>query len=388
MTLPLVSCLMPTFNRRAFVPSAIAQFLNQDYAERELVIVDDGTDPIADLVPADAAIRYERLARRTVLGKKRNIACELARGDVLVNWDDDDWFASWRVRYQCEELEKSAADVCGLDRLWFYEPASGRAWRYVFPAGHRKWVSGGTCCFTRRFWHKNVFPEIAVGEDTRFIWQDQHARIVALKNQDFYVALIHPSNTSRKHVRDPRYEPAEAEAVRRLMRDSEPPYPRARPRPPKTTETQSMRLNLGCCDSILSGYVNVDSVPAPGVEVADLRQPWPWAESSVAAIRAHDIIEHLPDKLHTMNEAWRVLEPGGTMDIAVPTTDGPGAFQDPTHVSFWNRRSFLYYEAGNPYRERFAEQYGIRARFRVLRERTESSADGPRLSIVLEAVKA
>jgi SAM-dependent methyltransferase len=148
-----------------------------------------------------------------------------------------------------------------------------------------------------------------------------------------------------------------------------------------------MKLNLGCCDSILPDFVNVDSVPGPGVEVADLRLPWPWPESSVDAIRAFDIIEHLPDKIHTMNELWRVLRPGATVEIAVPTTEGPGAFQDPTHVSFWNRRSFLYYEAGNPYRERFAVPYGIRARFRVIRERTETSLDGPRLTIVLAAVK-
>lgn len=148
-----------------------------------------------------------------------------------------------------------------------------------------------------------------------------------------------------------------------------------------------MKLNLGCCDALLDGYVNVDVIAFPGVVVADLRQPWPWEDDSVEQVRAWDIVEHLPDKIHTMNELWRVLAPGGTAEIVVPTTDGPGAFQDPTHVSFWNRRSFLYYEAGSAYRERFAHAYGIRARFRTVRERTDPSVDGPRLTIVLQAVK-
>ena len=148
-----------------------------------------------------------------------------------------------------------------------------------------------------------------------------------------------------------------------------------------------MKLNLGCCDSLLDGYVNVDKVPRPGVEVVDLAKPWPWSENSVDLVRAWDIIEHLADKIFTMNELWRVLKPGGTAEIAVPTTDGTGAFQDPTHVSFWNRRSFLYYEAGNPYRERFAHYYGIQAKFRIRSERMEKSTDGPRLTIVMEAVK-
>jgi ubiquinone/menaquinone biosynthesis C-methylase UbiE len=148
-----------------------------------------------------------------------------------------------------------------------------------------------------------------------------------------------------------------------------------------------VKLNLGCCDSLLDGYVNVDKMPGPGVEVVDLAERWPWPENSVDQVRAWDIIEHLADKIFTMNELWRVLKPGGIVEIAVPTTDGTGAFQDPTHASFWNRRSFLYYEAGNPYRERFAHYYGIRAKFRVRGERTEHSIDGPRLTIVLEALK-
>jgi ubiquinone/menaquinone biosynthesis C-methylase UbiE len=148
-----------------------------------------------------------------------------------------------------------------------------------------------------------------------------------------------------------------------------------------------MKLNLGCCDAPLPGYVKVDAVPGPGVEVVDLREPWPWPDSSVDGVRAADIIEHLPDKILTMNELWRVLKPGAAAEVIVPTTDGTGAFQDPTHVSFWNRRSFLYYEAANPYRERFARYYGITASFRIVREHVDRSVDGPRLTIVLEAVK-
>jgi hypothetical protein len=148
-----------------------------------------------------------------------------------------------------------------------------------------------------------------------------------------------------------------------------------------------VKLNLGCCDNVLPGFINVDLVPGPGVEVADLRQPWPWADGSVEAIRAWDIIEHLPNKILTMNEMYRVLGAGATAEISVPTTEGSGAWQDPTHVSFWNRRSFIYFEAGHPYRERFARYYGISAKFRPLQERLDHSVDGPRLTILLQAVK-
>lgn len=150
-----------------------------------------------------------------------------------------------------------------------------------------------------------------------------------------------------------------------------------------------MRLNIGCADQILDGYVNVDIVELPGVFVADLREPWPWDDDSVEFVRAHDIVEHLPDKIHTMNEMWRVLEPEGRAEIVVPSTNGPAAFQDPTHVSFWNRNSFWYYEAGNPYRERFAAAYGIRASFNVVQgyEVTILPLQGPHCNMILEADK-
>lgn len=148
-----------------------------------------------------------------------------------------------------------------------------------------------------------------------------------------------------------------------------------------------VKLNLGSADAGLKGFINVDIVPAPGVEVADLTKPWPWKDSSIDYVRASHVIEHLPDKILTMNELWRVLKPGGKADIDVPTTDGPGAWQDPTHVSFWNQRSFLYYEDGSPYRELGVRQYQIKAKFRTVREKLTPTFDGPVLSITLEAVK-
>lgn len=149
-----------------------------------------------------------------------------------------------------------------------------------------------------------------------------------------------------------------------------------------------MKLNLGCSDGHVSGFTNVDICP-PADQLVDLSKPWPWETGSVDYIRAHDIIEHLPNQILTMNEAWRVLKPGAVFDIVVPTTDGRGAFQDPQHCSFWNRNSFFYYTAGDPHRERFGTAYGVQARFRVLADQLDQLRDGVvKLTVILEAVKA
>jgi hypothetical protein len=75
----------------------------------------------------------------------------------------------------------------------------------------------------------------------------------------------------------------------------------------------------------------------------DLNGRWPFEDGTIGVIRANDILEHLKEPVFVMKEIYRVLATGGFALIKVPSTDGRGAFQDPTHVSFWNQNSFLYY---------------------------------------------
>ena len=214
---PFVSCIMPTYNRRPYVLQAIGYFLRQSYINSELLVVDDGTDTIEDLIPEDPRVRYVHLAAKTTIGAKRNLACEQARGEMIVHWDDDDWIAGWRLGYQVESMIKSGADLCGLDKPLFYDPRADRAWEYVYPRGARFWVAGSTLCYTRAFWRTHPFPNINVGEDTRFVWGAPARRMLALENPGFFVAIIHSNNTSVKRTSDARYRPKSPVEVRSLI---------------------------------------------------------------------------------------------------------------------------------------------------------------------------
>lgn len=97
----------------------------------------------------------------------------------------------------------------------------------------------------------------------------------------------------------------------------------------------------------------------------DLNLKWPFEDGSVGVFRAHDIIEHLHDPIYTMNEAWRCLVHGGLLLIEVPSTDGRGAFQDPTHTSYWNSNSFWYYT--REAQQRYVRHVGCNCRFQVVR---------------------
>lgn len=107
-------------------------------------------------------------------------------------------------------------------------------------------------------------------------------------------------------------------------------------------------LKVDLCGGIDSppGYFALDE-NVTGDGQCDLDKAWPLESNSVGLLRAHDAVEHLKDPVHVMNEAWRVLAPGGWLMIHVPSTNGLGAFCDPTHKSFWNKLSFRYYTDPN-----------------------------------------
>ncbi|MGD0094669.1 MAG: tetratricopeptide repeat protein [Planctomycetota bacterium] len=131
---------------------------------------------------------------------------------------------------------------------------------------------------------------------------------------------------------------------------------------------RKLRVDLGCGDRKPAGFIGVDVVPGPCVDVvADLTKRFPFEDNSVAFLRAHDAIEHWPDRLHTMNEIWRICEPGATVDIVAPSTDGRGAFQDPTHVSFWNQNSFYYYSVEHPAYFDLCRKYGFQGGFKIVK---------------------
>jgi glycosyltransferase involved in cell wall biosynthesis len=212
-----VTCIMPTADRRQFVPAAVQMFLAQHYAAKELLIVDDGTDDIADLVPPHPQIRYFRETRRRSIGAKRNFACQEARGEIIMHWDDDDWYAPWRVRYQVDMLESGRFNICGIDRVLFVNPTSEKAWEYVYPRRSRPWVCGATFCYRKAFWRDHEFPDVNIGEDSRFVFSASKDEVRVLEENRFFVGCIHAHNTSRKHTGGRRWQARPIEIIHSIM---------------------------------------------------------------------------------------------------------------------------------------------------------------------------
>lgn len=95
------------------------------------------------------------------------------------------------------------------------------------------------------------------------------------------------------------------------------------------------KLDFGCGPHKREGFEGVDSHPFVGVDhVVDLRvAPYPFADASVAEAHASHFVEHLTavERVRFVNEVYRLLVPGGTVQIIVPHWASNRAYGEPTH---------------------------------------------------------
>jgi glycosyltransferase involved in cell wall biosynthesis len=199
---PLVSCVMPTADRRPFAARAIEYFLRQDYPRTELVIVDDGADAVDDLAARDPRITYLRVPRGTSIGAKRNAGCRAARGEIVACWDDDDWHAPDRLSYQAAPLLDGSADASALAGTALVEYPAGRYWTCsarVNDAMFYHGVVGGTVVFHRRALERARFPDASLAEDAGFLRAllARGARVAKLPNAGRFLYVRHGRNSWR-----------------------------------------------------------------------------------------------------------------------------------------------------------------------------------------------
>lgn len=81
-----------------------------------------------------------------------------------------------------------------------------------------------------------------------------------------------------------------------------------------------MNINIGCGEDVKEGYLNVDRLSGPGIDVShDLNIiPYPFAPNSADEIYASHILEHLDRPFEVMKEFHRILKNGGRLIIKVP----------------------------------------------------------------------
>jgi len=364
----MLSIITPVHSKAApFLRDTYESLKAQTVSDWEWVTVLNSGGAIPDDIASDARVKVFALddddptGEHNRIGRLKGFACSKAEGEILVELDADDllvptaleeialafsdptvamvysnsadfkdgtWEAStyseyygWRSRpffHGQHELKETIAWPASpqMMRYVFWAPNHVRAWRagaYRTVGGHDESIKTGDdhdlCC---RFY-------IAYG-----------AQGVKHIDKCLYLYRLHDSNSCVVNNAD-----VQEQTKQNYLKHSRAMIVRW------AKDQGTAMLDLGGRLNAWEGFTTVDLMDAD--VVTDLNDRWPFEDNSVGVIRASHIMEHLKDPVHAMNEAFRVLAPGGWLLIEVPSTDGRGAFQDPTHVSFWNENSIWYY---------------------------------------------
>jgi SAM-dependent methyltransferase len=105
-----------------------------------------------------------------------------------------------------------------------------------------------------------------------------------------------------------------------------------------------MKLNLGCGNKIIDGFLGVDRYrcDAAGV-LCDITKSIPFADSSIEEIYLDNVIEHIPDIPSLMCEIFRIAEPGAKVTIITPHFTSLASWNDPTHLHHLTFFSFDHF---------------------------------------------
>jgi len=335
---------------------------NQSYDIWEWILYVNGDCNISDIplnIRSDKRVKIYNGESHENIGFIKNKAFHLGKGDILVEVDHDDLISEDCLEelnnaYQDSEIGFVYSNALLYD---FREPRV--AWDSLYGWTHTVQNFRGEDYFVMdsflpnsrslaliwyapdhvRSWRKSVYQELG-GHNLELNICDDHDLIIRTylnsklkfipKVLYYYRFLPEKNNTQLKRldsIQKKTFELCYQYAFQLAERDAE--------------LNNLLKVDLGGGLFPKSGYLTIDQQDAD--INCDLNDGIPLPDNSVGVINASHVIEHLKDPIKTMSEIHRVLCDGGWAFIEVPSTDGRGAWQDPTHVSYWNQNSFWYY---------------------------------------------
>ena len=351
----LASIIIPT-HRPEFLAEAVASALEQKWSgDLEVVIVTD-----------KVSVKYEDPRIRIIpffgtsgsVGAIKRFGFGAARGDILIELDHDDLLHPQAVSKVADALTKT--DFAYSNVAYFYPnfqahtfgeigDASGWKGRYrdvefrghilneivafePTPAsiGHIWWAPDHVRAWTREGYLKagGHDASMAIADDHDLVIRTYLSGSMAHIDECLYFYRVGVENTStgdRNSLIQSETHRLYGKYIEQIVR--------------RWCDQEKLPcFDLGGAHNAVEGWEVVDLVK----DGTDLREKWPWSDSSVGAFRAFDFLEHLPNKMHTLSEMHRCLVPGGWALTCTPSALGRGAFQDPTHVSYWVKNSFRY----------------------------------------------
>jgi O-antigen biosynthesis protein len=342
------SVITATHLKNSFLDELYESLISQTYENWEWVLLLNGGATREDisekikLNPKVAIFTYEGDNKN--VGFVKNLAFNYGVGDVLVELDHDDiltpdCLSELEVAFKDPKIGFVYSDNAVLDHKEDFSP-----YGYQYGWTHTKfpWQS-------RSLYSMNSFP--ATSHSLSYIWfAPDHVRAwrkdiyneIGGHNKDLSVCDDHELmirtylETEMFHIKKILY-------IYRITGDNTW-LERNALIQTKTVELhREYSLRLAERDCQKRGLLSVDVSDIPDFENQVYFNLSLYETGSIGVLKCKHKIQKFLKPEYTMKEMHRSLADGGWAFIEVPSTDGRGAWQDPTHRSFWNENSFWYY---------------------------------------------
>ena len=368
------SIITPAHKKTPYIKELYESIVAQTYENWEWILWLNNelheSDLDKDIIDDDRVIIHRTESDSKSVGYHKHNAFHKGTGDVLVEIDSDDLIRSDCLDELCKAYQDPEIGFAYSDVLMYqddfipYNPDYGwTQYEYEF-RGKKYWVMNSWEPTSHslsyiwyapdhvRSWRRELYIELG-GHNVELDICDDHDLCIRtyLKTKMYhvkeplYIYRVTGDNTwleRSENIQKKTRELYNQYAFQLAERDA---YIK-----------KLLKVDLGGGISPKSGYLTIDKQDSD--IISDLNDGIPLPDNSVGVINASHILAQLRDPIKSMSEIHRVLVHGGWAMIDVPSTDGRGAWQDPTHVSYWNEHSFWYYT--NRDKARFIRNTDIR----------------------------
>jgi len=355
---PRVSVFTPSHDPR-YLDECYASLDAQTMSDWEWVVLLNGG---AQWKRPDDERVIVRSATVTGVGALKARACEMARGELLVELDHDDVLATTAlaqvvaafddhpevgfVYSDCAQINADGSrndDRFDEANGWVYyeTEVDGREVQAVTalePSPHNLAYIWYAPNHVRAF-RREVYDDVGGYDTTRDILDDQDlmARLYQATRfwhipECLYLQRVgHGGNTQSQSDTNARIQTETVALYDATIQPNALAW---------AAREGLVALDLGGAHNCPEGYVPVD-IALSGEDVFETLAG--YEDGEVGVVRAVDFLEHVADSVALLNEIHRVLAHGGLLLSLTPSTDGRGAWMDPTHTAFYNENSWWYW---------------------------------------------
>lgn len=377
-------CVFTPSHQTRYLADCHASLRAQTHSNFEWVVVLNGSASSWRPSVRDERVRVLRAPGRiSGVGALKRFACEHAQADLLVELDHDDLLTPGALAEIVSAFDAhpdaalvfsdfaqmNADGTPNGDRFdpgagWVYseEDVAGRSYlrcHALAASPHNLGYIWYAPNHVRAF-RRTAYDKVGGYEATLKVLDDQDLMIRLYEAGEFvhidrllYLQRVHPKNTQSAPKTNAHIQTETVALYDRSIR--------------RLAAAWAERNGLAQLRAHVAGSPAADNGPGEQTVAIDPVQPvLPYLDDTVGLIKLTDVLPRVKDTAALFNECHRVLRHGGLVLSQTPSTDGRGAFQDPTYVSFWNENSFWYLTQA-PMR---AAHSGLAARFQVSRLHT------------------